>query len=343
MKKTKKNPTTSMQDHLIDFTNLPIKETITILRRLGMGLLDELFEGPNEPGKRLKARPQPDLLKFLSKEEIQTLAQSQIWKVIRKRPLQRIPKNMREQLSRALRKMVSKSTAGKMSAHQWQIAANNRIALALGGTAGDALPDDLWPVVAEAAWCDPNFRISMAMIVSEWLCSMRLLVPFQLPMVRMSHRTFWVLIALAKVKPLKIRKWFSKEERAAIRIGRRLQEEAGLQAMTNEWADFWDQWIIYLASQRWPSGFKQLDTRLCKAISALPLLDTPAAPKLCRSKSTLKLPPRSFSEKWCDLIDRIKRLRRPPKDFRRVVLLDLCAPNWENQVPLFFLTTDKHG
>lgn len=326
-----------MQEQQINFAGLPIKKTITLLRRLGMGLLDALLEGPNEPGKRLKARPQPDLLELLPGEETLALARSQVWKVIGgKRPFGHIPKNMRIQLPRAMKKMVPKSVRGKVSAEQWKIAANNRIALALGGTAGDGLPDDLWPVIAKAAWCDANFQVSAAAVVTEWLCSMHLLVPFEMPIVLLSHKTFWVLTALAKIKTPKVDRWFSSRERAVVRMGRRLHEEAGRQAMTNEWASFWDQWLIQLASQRWPSGFKHLDIRLCKSLSALPLLDTPAAPKLCRDKGSRKFQNRPFIEKWFDMMDGIKRLRRPPMDFRQMVLLDLCAPNWQNQIPMFF-------
>jgi hypothetical protein len=104
----------------------------------------------------------------------------------------------------------------------------------------------------------------------------------------------------------------------------------------NEWAGFWDQWIIQLACQRWPSAFSQLENRLCKALMGLPLLKTTAAAALCPKKGILKLSPWALIEKWFDKIDGIKRLSKSKKDYRRIILLNFAVPNWEKQIPAFF-------
>ncbi len=322
----------------LDFNRLPIKEIILILRRLAMRMLEELLAPPCEVGKVLSIKPQPGLKSILTAQDIKILARASVWKVkfSGSRKTGRISKNLREDLSRALNKLVTKSINGKITARQWQIAVCNRIALALGGTRGDILPDDLWATAAEAAWCSEDFQLSIAMKINDWLRIMRLLVPYEPPIAVLSPITFWVLIALAQVKPLKFYHWFSKKKRAGLRVSRRFQKEAQWQMIKNEWAGFWDQWIIQLASQRWPSAFSQLEDRLCKALTGLPLLKTTAAAALCPKKGILKLSPWPLIEKWFDKMDGIKRLAKSKRDYRRIILLNFAVPNWEKQIPAFF-------
>ena len=303
-----------------------------------MRMLEELLAPPCEVGKVLSVKPQPELKSILTAQDIKILARASVWKVkfSGSRKTGRISKNLREDLSRALNKLVTKSINGKITAQQWQIAVCNRIALALGGTRGDILPDDLWETAAEAAWCSEDFQLSIAMKINDWLRIMRLLVPYEPPIAILSPITFWVLIALAQVKPLKFYHWFSKKKRAGLLVSRRFQKEAQWQMIKNEWAGFWDQWIIQLASQRWPSAFSQLEDRLCKALTGLPLLKTTAAAALCPKKRILKLSPWPLIEKWFDKMDGIKRLAKSKKDYRRIILLNFAVPNWEKQIPTFF-------
>ena len=322
-----------------DFTGLPLEEASYILRRLGMRFLEELLAPPYSPGRPLPVKPQPELKTLLSEQDIKILAASQVWKVKRSLNLKtgRIPKKLREEPTRALKKLIAKSLhpKGKLSARQWQVAASNRFALALGGTAGDILPDDLWPITAKTAWCNPDFQFSVALKINNWLRTMQLVVPYELPIVILSPITFWALISLAKIKPLSFPYWFSRKKRSGIRISRRFQQEAQKQMMRNEWAGFWDQWVIQLASQRWPSAFSQLDNRLCKALLSLPLLKTTANSTLCRKKSFLKLSLWPLVERGFDVIDGIKRLPRSKKDTRRIALLNFAASRWEKQMPEF--------
>ncbi|MCP5047264.1 MAG: hypothetical protein GY940_08835 [bacterium] len=333
-----KRPSISFNDHAFNFTRLPMQAACSMLRRLAVGLLSELLDRNCPPGSPLSAAPEPDLLKYIFNEESRVLSQSHVWKLKRKRPLRRIPKNMRDNLPRSMKKMFTRTIAGKLTPAQWQIAAGNRIALAIGGTKGSGLPDHLWPVAAQIAWNDPNFKLDIALKINQWLRNIQVLAPYQIPMAELSANTFWVLIALAKVKSVSAGQWVSAKERARVRIGKQLQEEAAVQAMTNEWADFWDQWIIRLTTQRWPDGYKQLNTRLCKALIALPLMNLPTGSGLCSNKHPGK-PFQKLVGKWFDKLDGIKRLKRSSKDFRRVVLLNLSAPHWELQMPEYFRTT----
>lgn len=325
----------------IDFTGLPVKEVAVLLRGIAIGILSELLDSSCPPGKPLPATIQTDLMKFLPRSAIMPIHQAFIWKLKRKGPAKRIPGNMREELSRSMKKLVKKTRSGKIKPKQWEIAANNRIALALGGTRGGGLPDDLWTVAAHWAWNDPHFKLTVSRKIYHWLKTMRLLVPFEPPNINFSPNTFWLLLSLAKIKSLKGIKWLSKKERARVRVARRLQDEAKAQAMTNEWAGFWDQWLIQLATQRWPGAFKQLDSRLCKAIVALPLLNIPTGSTLCRGKKQLIPPLEKILEKLFDKIDGIRHLKRPSKDFRRAVLLNLSTGDWNLFIPPFFLTNKK--
>jgi hypothetical protein len=320
---------------LIDFAGLPMQEAANVLRRLAMSLLSELLKADRSLDKTKKNMQPPYLLKYLSSEEIRALAKSAVWKVIRKGPLKRIPRYIRENPQRALKKLVKKTVAGKIKPRQFQVAANNRIALALGGTAGSGLPDALWSIAAEMAWNDARFKLSVSMKLYEWLRNIRLLAPYEPFVPLISANTFWVLISLAMVKPPKTNRWLSADARARVRLGKHLQEEARVRILSNEWAGFWDQWIIRMASQCWPAGFKQLDTRLCKALAALPLLNIQADSALFggmgRSNPLIGI----MVEKWFDKIDGVRRLRRPSKDFRRAVLLNLSAPDWKTDMPGF--------
>jgi hypothetical protein len=90
-----------------------------------------------------------------------------------------------------------------------------------------------------------------------------------------------------------------------------------------------------MATHRWPDGFRNLDPRLCKALLSLPLLDIPNGSTLYSGKRKLR-PLKFLKKKLFDKIDRIKRLKRPTKDFRKVVLLNLCHNQWEEEMPEFF-------
>lgn len=325
----------------LDFTGLPLKETILILRRLGLRLLDDLLGQPVKPGEPLPEEHQPELWTLLPVQETQTLARSKIWTFKRTRKTGRIPRNMRYDLTRAFRRMFPRAIAGKISMKRWNTGAGNRFALALGGTRGDVLPDDLWPVAAKAAWEDMNFRLTVVERIYRWLRTGRVLAPYDFPDIHLSVNTFWVLIALAKVKPMTVKYWLSRKERTDIQVERRLQKEAYAHIMANHWADFWDQWIIQLASERWPGGFKQLDNRLCKALLALPLLDTTAMTKLCKEKRSKKESFRLLVERVFEKIDGFRRLKKPMIGLRRYALINLTAPDWEHRIPLFFTPAEK--
>jgi len=338
MKSGKRGRNRHSSEDRLDFTALPMEETIHILRRLGMRMLTELLAPPWYPGKALPAKTQPEFKTLLTKQEIKKLSQSRIWKLKRRfnRKAGRIPKNLKGELPLAFKKLFPKCIKGKVSSAQWQVAACNRMALALGGTRGDVLPDNFWLLAAEAAWSDPDFTISAAVKIRDWVRHMRLFFPYEFPVVVLSPITYWVLIAMAKIKPLNLFQWFSRRERAAIRIYRRLQQEAQLQMMKNQWAGFWEQWIVQLASQRWPAAFGFLERRLCKALLGLPLLKTTEASTLCKKKGKFKIYPWTLVEKWFDMIDGIKRLKRSKNEFRRIALLNFSAPDWNEQMPEFF-------
>ena len=95
----------------IDFTDLPVKEVTILLRGIATGILSELLDSSCPPGKSLPVRTQTDLLKFLPRNAIMPIHQAFIWKIKRKGPANRIRGNMREELSRSMKKLVKKTKA----------------------------------------------------------------------------------------------------------------------------------------------------------------------------------------------------------------------------------------
>lgn len=323
----------------LEFTQLPLQQTAEMLRRIAIGLISQLLDPANLPGEPLTAESRPLLLKYLLKDECRALGNARVWKLVKKRPMKRIPVNMRENFPKTMKQMFSRALKGKLKARQWEIAANNRIALALGGTKGGGIPDDLWMVAANAAWMDPAFKLSMATRIGDWLRSREIMTDEASSVPMLHPNTYWILIALTYVDPLKASQWFSKLDRVRVRIGKRLHEEARFQTMVNGWAGYWDQWIIRLATQRWPRGFNQLDARLCKALTSLPLLNISRSSSLCGKKGGL-FSKQGLIEKWFDKRDGVKRLKRPAKAYRRAVILNLCEPGFKVESRT---NTDEHG
>jgi hypothetical protein len=327
----------------LDFNHLPMEEIIQVLRRLGLKLLEDLLEerSRRKPGKPLPVMPQPILQDFLSKPEIQKLSEAEIWQLKRAPKTGRIPGNLREELPKALKKMAPKAVKGKVSFRNWQLGSNNRLALALGGTRGNIIPDALWPLTASSAWNDPGFQFTAAQKIIQHLRNHNLMIPYQFPDIELSDKTFWFMILLGKKRPLNYRYFFSRKERNGARIIHRLQELAQREITVSEWAGFWDQWIILQASQRWPEGFRALDPRISKALVALPLLDTTQMNKLCKDKKKIKIRIRPIIDNFFEIRDRIKRQPMPAKSRREYALLNMAAPRWQEQMPTFFSVS--HG
>jgi len=320
----------------LNFSGLPVPEAVEMLRRLALGLLSELIDTTAIAGRSMKAAPQPDLHKYLLHDQIKKLAASAIWKVQYKRAFKRIGAAMRENLPRAMKRLITRTGKGKVNLRQWLRAANNRVAYALGGTKGNGLPDDLWALAAGMAWNDPGFKLTVSLKLYDWLRKQQVLVPYDLPVIVLHPNTFWILIALTTARPKKSGRWYSRKRRARVRTALHLQEEAKFQILSGGWASFWDQWLIQLTTQRWPQGYMQLDSRLCKAVMSLPLLNISSDSRFCSGKKARAPIVKQIADRIFNKLDGVRILKRPTRDFRRSVLMSLSHIYWYKEIPDFF-------
>ena len=169
----------------------------------------------------------------------------------------------------------------------------------------------------------------------RYLRERELFMPFALPVVSFSPRTFWLLIALAPTQQTGPGQMLFSKRRAAVRVEQRLHREAWGQVMEDHWAGFWDQWLIRLTMECWHDSFRFLDKRLCRAFMQLPFRFTGALH--CESCPSHQAPPARQPGKFWERFDGIYRLRRPEVDSRRVGDYDFAAPGWEEQMPAFFV------
>lgn len=250
----------SLNKHQIDFTHLPLQEIAFLLRRLGKALITQLLETPSTHHTNTNSRP-PDLLNFILKDEGYRLTRTRVWKSSKRR--------------RSLRKLVRRAVHGKLNAKQWELAVNQHITFHIGGSKGNGLPDALWRMAGLLAWQDPLFKLWVHQKIYAELRQTHLLSPLQTLFITLSPNTFWVLINLMNLKPGYFVRFFSSPKRARVRLARALKEEGMMQIQGDEWAGFWDQWVIQRASLCWPAGFAQMDRYICKSLLELPLLNTP--------------------------------------------------------------------
>lgn len=235
---------------------------------------------------------------------------------------------------------VAQAIAGKLSDHAWRARILGRLELDFDGLPPRYMPDDLWPVVSEFAWRDLDFQHWVAAQVRSYFRPRVLFMLGDMPVATLSPRTFWVLIALASLEMQTARPWASPNQRMvqkAIKllltpfIGftqeslnrrmvrkaiKRLQNEGQRQALATGWAGFWDQWILSEALRHWPDAFNKLDSQLCDALLALPLLAITSPAALLQSYS-----------------ERKDKASQPP--------VKLAAPNWKKDMPGWFQSLYK--
>lgn len=323
-----------------DFTQLPIFEVAQILRRIATRLLDELIESSPNPHSSQninKKQPTPPQLKeYFSKNDIRIFSQSALWRYHPSPRTGIIPSNLRRKPAKALKHLSKKAIKGKLSPQKWEIGCFNRLAFLLGGTQADILPDSLWPVTASLAWLDPEFQFSILQKIHLMLRQKQLFDISEIPFIQISPVTFWLLIALTSQNPLKFRYPFSSNERTAVRTEKRLHHLALHFINQNQWAGFWDQWIIRLALFRWTPAFQYLPSQLSRAILELPLMNTPNIPTIKPKKHHLKKTINHFIQDIFEDIDGIKRLPPPPPILSPYAQLHFTHPQWESQAPSFF-------
>jgi len=246
---------------VINFSALPMAEIYLILRNLGGGLLEAVLHG----------RERPELSSFLLERDVLTFSKSKVWETPLHRRLLQIPKHLRVNLANGLKEPISSAWSGSLSAEQWRLRTRDRLAYALGASPFHILPDAFWPLATHMAWEDPMFCHQYAGLVVGILKKEPPLINGLVPHISFSPITFQVLILLAANKqPFSIS---LSGQRALVRITNRLRQGSAMMVSENQWAGFWDQWLIVRALRYWPEGAEELAPSLRRILARLPLLD----------------------------------------------------------------------
>lgn len=191
--------------------------------------------------------------------------------------------------------ILSRTTAPHFSEGAIREKVVNHIEHLVAGNPPYRFPDVLWDLVEWQAWQNPEFMRAVAAEFQHYLERNYLMHPGGAPKVTLAPQSYWLLIALAHTADQHdsswkgIRLWFARIGRASAEApapglappkrandnqiqaaSERLSNHATARLMTKEWADFWDQWLIAHANQKWQMTFKHLDKRLKAAFDGLP-------------------------------------------------------------------------
>ena len=302
----------------IDFSRLPMQEVVLILRRLGLQTIDDLLTGNRRP----------DLGTRLTVRESHMLQNRRAWKISWWRRLVHVPEGFPGNLAIGMRDMLSSALLGIISKRQWQIRMRDRLALATDVAECDILPDWSWSPVSHTAWRDPGFCHEVAWRIFNYHRIRLPLSDGSVSPVILNPNTFWVLLALADVRPGK--HWLRGKERSRARQADLLRRIARYQAFGGKWAGFWDQWLIRMACEKWPEGLQNLPRGFRLALSRMPLMRGLVPPKRRLTAARIF---RGLSRK---LFLSSKGSRRPAS-LKTIKDLDLTNPDWAGEIPSWML------
>lgn len=240
----------------LDFAVLSVAELVATLSAIGQILLCNLLHGGYLPDWSL----------LLPLEQAQILggtSQKRGYGIAR----QKKPSSPEEPTKQAI--------AGQLSLPEWRSRIQNWLRCLFGCPLSTRLPDDLLPILGEAAWRDLDFQYWVAAQVRIYLRPRVLIEPGEMPFAQLSPKTMWALIALSGSRISHPRRSLNPKRRATLIAAKRLRIAGGEQALaTGGWAGFWDQWVISEALRHWPDALKPLDVQLHNALTSMPLLAT---------------------------------------------------------------------
>ncbi len=315
----------NFDSHALKVDPQPMLAVSTILRDLAMRLVEDLFSRDNK-------RP-PNLTTLLSQQEARAIAEVHLWK--RKGGTSaapaRIPRTGQDRLKPTLKDVVTKALKGETKPDEWQTTFHDRMVSALGGgTPGNGLPLEMEPLIEKAAWTDPRFRRFMIAKTREFLKERVLFIPGEQWVPEFSGDIFWVLVGLADVKEV-------EGQRTLTRLAREIREGARHRVMKEGWANFWDQWLVRLARQRWAFSFDRDKSMFCRSLLALPLLSRPTAPAPEQGPYVAKLTLWERIKKWFPTFLGGAGKRKDPllKLKKTLEPMAIAHPDWEDRRPDF--------
>lgn len=262
-----------------DYTALPLAAEVAMFRNLGQQLL----------GAVLRQEPLPPLPALLTLEQAQVNRPQLIWPRLLRRYHTYGQQGFFDDLGLILRDSLRQLRqrrwrASYQSVQQWPPRFRftmlvNRLERALGTVSAEAMPDDLWALLAESAWGDLTFQHALASQFRAYLRQTVLFTQRDKALVLLSPNTFWVLLALA-ANPMRFSlEYFTRDYWWQRWAAQRLQQAAAHQIVSTEgWADFWDQWVIWQGMALCPDAVVRLNPLLYNALTALPIFQWTAPP-----------------------------------------------------------------
>ncbi len=259
----------------LDFTAMPMAETVQLLRQVGAGLIDAIAEQrPAALSRLIEPRQVPLLLPFAGRRQSVPFDRDTLGAWVRQlgwriaRPWRRIwsPPDLAGHLS------VSSLHAlyAGYPEEDWRALVQHWMGRALGGVAPDWLAASFWPLAGELAWNESVFQAGCSRTLISALSRRVLFSPDGPPLPQIAPRTFWALIAIAPVGRIPLRPFGLRRHRVSAGL-QRLRKQSAVLAQAPEWAGLWDQWLIVEALRVWPGVAGYTPRPLREAVLALPL------------------------------------------------------------------------
>lgn len=231
------------QGFSIDFTGLPFKETVQLLRLIGQQLIDGLL-----------LQREPELIQGLSAEQIGVVVSNTRYEDI------------------AFKDTLHKALEGEITEESWRTPIMTKIGQELGMGPGYRLPEPMWTLVGLSAWGSPAYTLHIARRIESYLRRWTLVTLDPQPTITLSVRTYWLLLALSGTNlQYRIDRMFQHQKslRDTWLVIRRMRQEGAKQGLIPGWANLWDQWLLLEAFEQWNHG--RWPPELEASTGALPL------------------------------------------------------------------------
>lgn len=167
--------------------------------------------------------------------------------------------------TKSLDNLVSNAVKEKLSLTQWREFTVLEIERRLGIRVHQfKMPDDMWDMIAIAAWETPAFRLWMVERIHKALYQTLWYHTGVIPLVEIHKNTLWILLAGFPFQG------FSHQKQDALK---HLQSTAiQIAWRTRHWAGHWDQWLLWQAYKAWHPK-SNWDAEMAQSLSKLPIKD----------------------------------------------------------------------